>query len=529
MAENPEVVNQESQTKHAAKRKRMNTEVTASRIYCTYTGCQYSCVHQSKLIIHMRIHSGDKPYLCIFEGCSKRFAQSGNLTKHVRVHDGNKPYLCTFEGCGKRFAQSGNLTTHVRIHDGNKPYLCTFEGCSKRFAQSSVHTKHVRVHDGNKPYLCTFQGCSKRFPDSSDLTKHVRIHDGNKPYLCTFEGCSKRFAQSGHLTSHVRVHDGNKPYLCTFEGCSKRFAQSSNLTSHVRVHDGNKPYLCTFEGCGKRFTESGHLTKHVRLHTKDTPYMCHFVDCALVFKQSSNLTSHLKRRHAGDGGSQKYVKLAEEWALSFLRSHGIEPDRELYVSFTGISDEQQFARVDFVFMYRGVMFVLEIDEHCHGLRISTLVTDSDFENNLTPNVSDEKYNNDDSGCSDDSDEIQLHSDCDRCPQGTSGNRWGYEVKCEQRRMLDCIARFRLDGNVAPILIIRCNPDAYTVDGNPQHLLRKDRELLLWQLISKYEPVSECAVQYAFYDMQIIGDHKRCVLWNHKDFNPEVEKMCLPPI
>lgn len=56
------------------------------------------------------------------------------------------PLQCTFEGCGKRFSLDFNLRTHVRIHTGDRPYVCPFDGCNKKFAQSTNLKSHILTH-----------------------------------------------------------------------------------------------------------------------------------------------------------------------------------------------------------------------------------------------------------------------------------------------------------------------------------------------------------------------------------------------
>ena len=46
--------------------------------------CGKVCPSEVHLTLHMRVHSGDKPYVCKFSG--KAFSQKGNLRRHIILH-----------------------------------------------------------------------------------------------------------------------------------------------------------------------------------------------------------------------------------------------------------------------------------------------------------------------------------------------------------------------------------------------------------------------------------------------------------
>ena len=46
----------------------------------------------SSLVIHKRVHSGEKPFKC--NSCEKSFAEKGNLTKHKLIHSGKREFQC---------------------------------------------------------------------------------------------------------------------------------------------------------------------------------------------------------------------------------------------------------------------------------------------------------------------------------------------------------------------------------------------------------------------------------------------------
>lgn len=78
-----------------------------------------------EIVTHLTVDHVGGPectlHACFWLGCARNgrpFKAKYKLVNHIRVHTGEKPFPCPFPACGKVFARSENLKIHKRTHTG---------------------------------------------------------------------------------------------------------------------------------------------------------------------------------------------------------------------------------------------------------------------------------------------------------------------------------------------------------------------------------------------------------------------------
>jgi len=220
--------------------------------------------------------------------CYKRFAEQSKLIRHLKTHSGSKAFGCQY--CPARFSKKSYLSIHERTN------------CMLRL----IHKGLVEKNEDYPDSLVSCKACDKKFYCYEDMKQHLLSHSSTKSVGINSSNRNTDFSQIELFEDlkDANQDDGNKPYMC--QPCRQSFCTESELTNHIAIHhESSQPFTCCL--CEVEFEFGDMLSSHFdQFHTQNNllfqslldtnnPIRCNL--CQITFLSLAHFHTHVVATH----------------------------------------------------------------------------------------------------------------------------------------------------------------------------------------------------------------------------------------
>ncbi|XP_046380516.2 uncharacterized protein LOC124151881 [Haliotis rufescens] len=309
-------------TTHSLKQIKDGAIVSGEPLLCVFCDRKFSIL--SRLIIHVRTHTGIKPYQC--DMCEKKFSLPYTLKGHLKkVHGGQNQE--------SQYKSHGTGTSNQRQDNTNTPlsnqHQCKI--CQRVFALPSslkIHMskKHiVSFKIGSVSSTSSKQNIAKKFPHGSASSALYKDHNPTSSAIYKDHNLTSSAIYKDHnLTSSAIYNDhkltaNDKHYPCTF--CKKSYPRMEDVLKHYvscSESSGKGPYLCPL--CNKPEVTPSMLYSHFQKHSPEKQFKCRISTCS--YKRKGDMAYHMRKLHPGeqpDCGSKRSARSASRPECSVER------------------------------------------------------------------------------------------------------------------------------------------------------------------------------------------------------------------